>query len=275
MNTSTIEKRTRVVANTVKDEYDLLNRLFSIYPTGIVSVVSDTLDFWHVLTNILPSLKDKIMSRDGKLVIRPDSGDPADIICGTYGPKELEQRSSTEGINSNPNELGAIQILWEVFGGTVNDKGFKELDPHIGLIYGDSITYERAQDICDRLEAKGFASTNVVFGMGSFSFQYNTRDVFGSAVKATWVETDGVGHNIKKDPVTDDGLKKSATGRLAVLSRYDGSLYLVEKATPQQEAQSLLRTVWENGKFVRKQSFADVRSTLKRSTEILERAGKI
>lgn len=90
-----------------------------------------------------------------------------------------------------PEELGVVEILWNVFGGTINSKGYRQLDPHIGCIYGDSITLLRAADICARLEARGFASTNVVFGIGSFTYTYNTRDTFGMAVKATYGEVDG------------------------------------------------------------------------------------
>lgn len=262
-------------AGTEDGEYDTYSRLLDIHPSGILSVVSDTWDFWNVLTNILPSLKDKIMARDGKLVIRPDSGDPADIICGessrTIGT-EYHARKDSE--NMTPEDKGAVELLWETFGGTVNGKGFKELDSHIGLIYGDSITLARAKNIVERLERKGFASTNVVFGVGSFTYQYNTRDTFGSAIKATQVVVHDEPVNIQKNPKTDSGLKKSATGRLAVLHKHDGTPYLVEQATPEQEAQSLLQPVWEDGYFVRYQSFADVRATLKRSREIAERAGR-
>lgn len=268
-------------AGTEAGEFETYSRLLDIHPTGILSVVSDTWDFWNVLTNILPALRDKIMSRDGKLVVRPDSGDPADIICGKAsrtGGTEYYLRKAYEKdptlIDQYPEDFGAVEILWEKFGGTVNEKGFKELDPHIGLIYGDSITLERARNITERLERKGFASTNVVFGIGSFTYQYNTRDTFGSAIKATQVVVDGEPQDIQKNPKTDTGLKKSATGRLAVLHKADGTPYLIERATPEQEAQSLLQPVWEDGRFLRKQSFADVRATLKRSAAIAARAGR-
>lgn len=243
-------------------ELETYRRLITeVYPTGIASVVSDTKNFWAVLTEILPALKDEIMGRDGKLVIRPDSGDPADIICGTI-PKTLPKLGEHEIVT--PEMKGAIELLWDEFGGTVNSKGYKELDPHIGLIYGDSITYERALDIMGRLEAKGFASTNVVFGVGSFTYQYNTRDNFSYAMKATSAVINGKQVDLFKDPVTDSGTKKSAKGRLAVVRDFEtDELSLVEQATPEQEANSLLVPVWENGEFIRTQSFAEVRETLK------------
>ena len=175
-----------------------------------MSIVSDTWDLWEVLTEYLPQLKDEIMARDGKVVIRPDSGDPVDIICGT------RLGNDTTGSQSTSTESGVIELLWDTFGGTINEKGYKELDSHIGCIYGDAITHERAREIFERLEAKGFASTNIVFGVGSFTYQFNTRDTFGFAMKATYGEVNGVGREIFKDPITDNGEKKSAKGLLMV-----------------------------------------------------------
>jgi nicotinamide phosphoribosyltransferase len=149
-------------------EIETFTRLLTkVYPTGILSVVSDTWDFWKVLTEYLPKIKDIIIKRDGKLVIRPDSGDPADIICG-INSRPVSIKYAASQYDSSPEGKGAVETLWDIFGGTINSKGYKQLDPHIGIIYGDSITLERCDDICDRLEKKGFASTNVVFGIGSY-----------------------------------------------------------------------------------------------------------
>jgi len=236
-------------------EKALFADLLDLYPSGILSVVSDTFDLWNVLEVILPALKDQVMARDGKLVIRPDSGDPVKILCGNpAGRTVAEQR-------------GVIELLWEIFEGTYTHGRdgalFKVLDPHIGAIYGDSITLARANEIWERLAKKGFASTNVVFGVGSYTYQYNTRDTFGSAMKATWAEVNGRGVNLFKDPITDDGTKKSATGRLAVHRDVDdGDLYLVEKADAAAEAERLRAMVWRNGEFIRHQSFAEVREVL-------------
>ena len=243
-------------------ELETFKRILEKHQTGIVSVVSDTDDFFKVLNVILPALRTRIMERDGKLVIRPDSGDPADIICGTMSRPGAVVTPQVRTMEQEPEFFGAVQLLWNVFGGTINGKGYKVLDKHIGLIYGDSITIDRARDIWTRLESLGFASENVVFGVGSYSYQYVTRDTFASAIKATWARINGVDHNLLKDPATDNGTKKSATGRLAVARDADGELALIEKATPQQEAESLLRPVWANGEFIRRQSFADVRAVL-------------
>ncbi|QIG58672.1 nicotinate ribosyltransferase [Gordonia phage DatBoi] len=237
-------------------ELELFSRLLDLYPSGIVSVVSDTFDLWRVLTEYLPALKDQILGRDGKLVIRPDSGDPETILCG----------DPTAAFGS-PEWFGVVRLLdIAVSPGTVNPAGYVELDPHVGVIYGDSITLERAAKITGRLAEMGYASTNVVFGVGSYTYQHNTRDTFGSAMKATWAEVDGQGVNLLKDPVTDDGTKRSATGRLAVLRDEKGLMNLVERALPEFEFCSELQPVWENGRFIRRQTFAEVRKTLSESS---------
>lgn len=244
-------------------ELETFHRILDQFPTGIVSAVSDGYDFFKVLTEVLaePELHARILARDGKLVIRPDSGDPVDIICGELGAFDA---ASGEADVRTDAEKGAVELLDELFGHTVNAAGFKELNGHIGLIYGDSITLDRAQRIFERLAAKGYASTNVVLGIGSYTMQYVTRDSLGSAVKATWALVDGVPVNIQKDPKTGGGGKKSARGRLAVFRDESGELYQLdgEQVGPEQEAQSLLQPVWQDGAFLVHQSFADVRATL-------------
>src|ERR1700744_4832420 len=142
---------------TQDGEVKTFERLIAeVYPAGIVSIVSDTWDFWQVITEFLPALKDKILARNGKVVIRTDSGDPIKIIVG-----------DDQAPVGSPEYKGAIECMWEVFGGTVTPKGYKLLDSHIGLIYGDSITTERQIAILEGLKRKGFASYNVVLGIGS------------------------------------------------------------------------------------------------------------
>jgi len=239
-----------------ENERETFQRLLDLYPTGILSVVSDTWDFWNVLTNHLPALKDQIMARDGKLVIRPDSGDPADIIAGTVrGFGGSAPYVDTDG----PEQKGAIELLWETFGGTVNEKGYKVLDEHIGLIYGDSMNFDRVNDINARLAAKGFATTNWVAGLGSYGYQYQTRDTFGFAMKATNVTIEGEDKAIFKDPKTDSGLKKSLKGRVAVGRFPDGELFVLDGLTHPQES-DLLQTVWKDGKFVKYFGFDEVRA---------------
>lgn len=241
-------------------------RLLENFTTGIISYVSDTYDLWAVCSKILPRIKDKIMARNGKLVIRPDSGDPVDILCGKEW-SSLGYNGYGDSIKPNNNEAkGVVELLWDVFGGTVNEKGYKVLDPHIGVIYGDSITLDRAEQICKRLEAKGFASTNVVLGIGSYTYNYNTRDSLGIAVKSTYCEVVENGfvekREIFKDPVTDDGTKKSARGLLCVKRNENGELYLKDRCTEEEEHnESLLTTVFHNGSYI-VDSFAAIKQRL-------------
>jgi nicotinamide phosphoribosyltransferase len=242
---------------TTEGEYETFQRLIcEVYPKGIVSIVSDTWDLWKVLTDYLPRLKDEIVSREGKVVVRPDSGDPVDIICGNPNGKTEQEKK------------GVIELLWDVFGGTVNAKGFKELVPQIGAIYGDSITVARATAICERLKAKGFASTNVVLGIGSFTYQYNTRDTFGFAMKATYGEVNGEGRAIFKDPITDDGTKKSAKG-LMKIDLVDGVYQLTDNVSWEEERKGELKEVFRDGKLLIDQSLAEIRNNVKKELEIV------
>jgi nicotinamide phosphoribosyltransferase len=241
-------------------EIDTLKYLMNQYPTGILSVVSDTWDLWKLITEYLPQLKEEILSRDGKLVIRPDSGDPVDIICGTqifedadhYNDYEL----SRESILSS-EEKGVIELLWDVFGGTINDKGYKVLDPHIGLIYGDSITPERAIQIAERLKAKGFAN-QVVYGVGSYSLGYATRDSQGGAVKSTYVEVNCEPRPIFKDPITDDGTKKSSKGLLKV----NENLELEDNVSWEEEQTGMLLPLYVDGTFSRRTTLEQIRTKI-------------
>ena len=246
-------------AGSKDDEVGTFRRLLETYPTGILSVVSDTWDLWKVCTEHVVTLKEEILSRDGKLVIRPDSGDPVHILCGYSGKEGDEYVDPT-----TPEGKGVIELLWDVFGGTTNEQGYKVLDSHIGAIYGDSITIERADEICKRLEAKGFASTNVVLGIGSFTYQYNTRDTFGFAMKATYVEVNGEGREIFKDPITDDGTKKSATGLLFVGRDIEtNKLELIDKVDWYDEAEGQLINIYKDGKFYNETTLTEIKNRLK------------
>lgn len=309
-------------------EIETFRRMLKIYPTGLLSMVSDSWDFFRVITEYAEILKPEIMARPGKLVYRPDSGDPADILCGikvrtisgktenfeewkewvaenmdiqfranldaecphdsetefyrheetvykvTYEP-DLNRHDKQyyyvdnygskvskcifEEIKLTPEQKGAVQCLWEVFGGTTNEKGFRTLDSHVGLIYGDSITAERMNDILARLEEKGFAANNVVFGIGSYSYNMSSRDTHGQAMKATYVVVNGEGRNIQKNPKTGDGMKKSATGLLRVVEE-NGQLKLLDSQDTVEN--SLLEPVYRDGKLLRETSLSEIRERL-------------
>lgn len=244
-------------SNSDRDEYEAYKYLITeARPKGFMSIVSDTYDFWRVVGDVLPRLKNDIMNRDGRIVIRPDSGVPELIICGDpNGETELERK-------------GLIEVLYDIFGGTVNELGYKVLDPHIGAIYGDSITLEHAKEILDGLEAKGFASTNIVLGIGSFTYQYNTRDTLGFAMKATYAIIDGEEVFLLKDPKTDDGTKKSMTGRVAVVKSRYGELLAVDHIDAETlvssdiESNDMLQTVFEDGVLYNETSLSEIRKKI-------------
>jgi nicotinamide phosphoribosyltransferase len=272
--------------NGKPDDFAYFERMITeVYPSNIVSLVSDTFDFWNVVNpngGILVRLKSKIMARDGKVVIRPDSGDPVKIVTGYTNDEiivsqgkiyELIPNSTTGNLKGKElTELevkGMIQCLWETFGGTETSTGYKQLDSHIGAIYGDSITIGRAEEICERLAAKGFASTNLVYGIGSFTYQgaitmdaIVTRDTHGFAVKSTYgeVTVDGKtkGVEIFKDPKTDDGLKKSAKGLIAVYEE-DGEFVMKDQASWEEVRNCAFEQVFKNGVITKEQTLSGIR----------------
>lgn len=269
------------------------------FPTGILSVVADTFDLWQLIEYLKdPEVKDLILARDGKLVIRPDSGDPVDIICGrkvitekgalkdwdcdidsnatliekdgklytyywTHYPDHSAAGLELDEEVSISEAKGVIELLWDIFGGTINKQGYKVLDSHIGAIYGDSINLERQIQIYSRLESKGFACTNIILGIGSFTYQFNTRDTLGFAAKGSWFENNGKGINIYKDPITDDGTKKSLKGKCTVHIDENGEYYVKTECTQQEENEGLLHVIYENGKFSNLPSLEEIRNKLK------------
>lgn len=276
-----------------EDEFETFKRLITeVYPKGFVSIVSDTWDFWQVMTNYLPRLKDTILARDGRVVIRPDSGDPVDIICGINPANCIEVDGKyyyfkdsgysnwvedvlVDTIKEYPDRYehylvtetqlkGAYELLWDIFGGTVNEKGYKVLDAHIGMIYGDSITLERQKEIYRRLEEKGFAATNLVLGVGSFTYQYKSRDSLGFAMKATWCQVNGEPREIFKQPKTDNGTKNSLKGLIKVIkfeAKFPKLVYLgaVDQVSKEEEETGELKTVFENGVLVKDWTLEEIR----------------
>lgn len=231
------------------DELPTFRYLMGKYPNNMLSIVADTTDFWHNITVNLPLLKEEILARpeSAKIVIRPDSGDFFAIICGDVTAETDYERK------------GLIECLWDIFGGTINNKGYKVLNPHIGAIYGDGVTYEKMVKILEGLETKGFASSNIVFGVGAQTYQRNTRDTLGFAIKATSITINGVEKAIFKAPKTDDGLKKSQKGRVKVItldSYVDGLTALDDFSD------DLLELVFENGKLVKETNFDEIRQNI-------------
>jgi nicotinamide phosphoribosyltransferase len=248
-------------------ELALFKRLITeVYPSGIISLVSDTWSLWRVVTEYMPMLKGEIMARDGKLVLRPDSSPktPVEILVGDADGRKYGYADG----HGEAAEKGLIRSLWETFGGTLTPRGYKLLDSHVGAIYGDSITMERAHLICKGLAAQGFASTNVVLGVGSYTYQYVTRDTYSWAMKATYGEVrmpDGklLEIEIFKDPETDDGEKKSARGIVRVVKNAAGEYEAMDRSTWAQEAdENELLSVFVDGVLVAETTLAEIRGRL-------------
>lgn len=229
------------------DEITFVKRLLTeLYPNTSFSMVSDTYDYWNMINNILPQCKEEIMNHNGKLLVRPDSGDIVEISVKT------------------------VERLWDIFGGSINSKGYKELNPHIGIIYGDGCTLSNVETIWRELEKRGFAANNIAYGVGAFCFTaimengkmiVATRDTFGIAMKATYGVIDGKKLMIFKDPKTDTThLKKSHKGCCKVYYE-DGELKCQDQLLEMSD-DSLLTTVFKNGELIREDSFMDIRNRM-------------
>lgn len=373
-------------------EEDFIRRLITeVYPTGGISIVSDSFDFWGVVGKVLPNLKSEIFARQvdsnglAKVVVRPDSGDPVEIICGvevlsveeakelfkgnggeaapfyyrvpansqdSHAPDRIFYASPISGVLRHRTwkelddalrieagtdtwfkfealtsklriysstdfphgfemlsqglfedlqqalgflrvydisvyaddvkvvgqytieereltiqELGAVEALWNIFGGVRNDAGYRTLDSHIGLIYGDSITVQRTEEIMRRLANKKFAANNVVLGIGSYTYQYNTRDTFGQAIKGTAIQVNGEVVDLYKAPATEgDTNKKSAKGFLRVDQTTEGNYVLAQEQDLNFDTladnSGDLDLVLVNGKFLREHTLAELRARL-------------
>ena len=177
------------------------NLISKLYPTGIVSVVADTWDFFHFLDSYVRDLKQVILDRHNngpegapnKVVIRPDSGDILDVLLG-------HRRKNPAMRSSHAEHIGALELLWSIFGGTKNRKGYRVLHPSVGLIWGDSITPRSAEHALREMRRAGWASENLVLGVGSSSYNRLHRDDFGFAYKTTSAVIDGERVELLKKP---------------------------------------------------------------------------
>lgn len=341
-----------------EDEVSAFSKLIetrSKLPAGnnVLSVVSDTYDYFNVLTNVLPQVKEQLLKTQVKLVVRPDSGKPMDILLGKdtgvidigwyfddYTDEEQEishdyivetlldlakgsfqedeelsgehgemgvesymfqylykdtvysidveaeydrydkqyyfvdtlnsRLVHTEPLVKTPEQKGTLELLWETFGGTVNSKGFKVLHPQVGVLFGEGITEEVAEEILSSMTKQGWSSENVVFGVGAYVYSVtNTRDTFGQAIKTTEVTIDGKAIPVFKDPKTDvGGLKKSAKGQLMVVRGADGELALVDNLTAltkriaERSMPDQLRTIYKDGFVYNAETLETVRERL-------------
>lgn len=231
------------------DEITLLRRLLTeIYPNTSFSAVLDSYDYWNVIETVIPQLKEEIMNHNGCMLMRGDSGDCVEVVTQT------------------------VFKLWDIFGGTVNSKGYKVLNPHVKAIYGDSITVQRCEEIYSILKENGFACSNVALGVGSFSFQCIeedgmlkpfTRDTFSSCIKATYCEIDNKPFPIFKNP-KDGGFKKSQKG-CCVVWQTEGKFMYKDGFTWSEAVNNegnLLKTVFRDGKLIKEYTLSEIRNTL-------------
>lgn len=202
-----------------------------------VAVVSDSYDLDNAIENIWGgSLRDRVLGEGGTLVIRPDSGNPV----GT--------------------PVRALQTLWEKFGGSVNGRGYRLLDPHVRLIQGDGMNLRSIGELIDRTIEAGFAIDNLAFGMGGGLLQQLNRDTLRFAMKANAMRDDeGVWHDVHKAPVNDPG-KESKAGRQAVVIEHGR---LVGRRI-EDAGKNLLEPVWRGGELLKRISFAEVRARAER-----------
>ena len=229
------------------DEITFLRRMLTeLYPNTSFSCVLDSYDYWNVIDHILPQLHDEILAHNGCMLMRGDSGDCVEVVTKT------------------------VFKLWEQFGGTVNTKGYKVLDPHVKAIYGDSITVQRCEEIFEILKSNGFACSNVALGVGSFSMHCIeednilkpfTRDTFSSCIKACYAEVDGKCYPVFKNP-KEGGFKKSQKG-LCFVYEEDGVLKYRDEYTSENIPEgNLLVPVFRDGKMLVDYTLDEIRQRL-------------
>ena len=226
-----------------------------LYPKGIVSYVSDSEDYFGLLAESLPKLKEVILNRKEdslglcKFVVRPDSSPktPLEVIVGDDCAEDI-------------NEVkGSLQLLWDTFGGTVNQKGFKVLNPKVGLLYGEAIDIELQELIHQEMVNKGWCVSNVLFGVGSWGFlDRSSRDNYSQALKGTHSIVDGKGVSMQKTPKTAANSKKSAKGLIRV-EKEDGKFVQYDQQSWEEERQGELKTVFLDGEIVKETSLSEVR----------------
>ncbi|MBB3060061.1 nicotinate phosphoribosyltransferase [Microbulbifer rhizosphaerae] len=200
----------------------------------LVAVVSDSYDLWNAIDNIWGGeLKERVENNGGTLVIRPDSGDPVDVVTQT------------------------IERLMRIFGARINDKGYRVLPDYIRVIQGDGISLHTIEGILAAMKARKQSADNIAFGMGAELLQKVNRDTMKFAMKASAVRVNGLWRDVYKDPVTDIG-KRSKKGRLALVRRGDGALGTIREQDLGDRS-NLLRPVFRNGELLVEQVLEEIR----------------
>jgi nicotinamide phosphoribosyltransferase len=216
-------------------EVDAFENVLNNIPEGMVACVSDSYDIFNAVRNLWGGkLRKKVMQRNGAVVIRPDSGDPVEVL------EEL------------------FKIAAETFGYEVNRKGWKVISPQVRFIQGDGVNYHTIQNMISQLTRKGWSMDNWSFGMGGALLQQVNRDTLKFALKCSAIDIDGKWHDVYKRPVTDPG-KDSRAGRFAV--RKEGRQFVTEKIDGRAPgaAGDQLELVMENGVLRREQRLEEIR----------------
>lgn len=241
-----------VTKDRFHNQLETYRQLFERNPKGILSLVSDTYDYWQVVEEVLPALKDLIMSREGKVVLRPDSA--------VHPRQEL---------------VMTLESLWDTFGGTVNKKGYKVLDIHVGVIYGEGVTLDSVTDIMQAITDAGFSTENIVFGVGAYVYSVlTTRDTFAQALKEQAAKINGKEYKTFKKPFdskfpggAEDKMKTSHKGAV-VVKEIAGKQTVIDNLTVEQanaDEDNELQTIFEEGKICNKVDFDTVRARIKYS----------
>lgn len=225
-------------------ELQAFEHVLKTFPTGIVSVVSDSYNIFRACKEYWgQKLKDVVLNREGTLVIRPDSGDPVFTL------------------------LKVFDILMEKFGYSINEKGYKVLPPQLRVLQGDGIDIETIRAIYGALKINGISAENLVLGMGGALLQKLDRDTQKFAFKCSYAEINGKGIDVEKHPVEIDhhgvmrqSFKKSKAGRLKLIKTGEGYKTVKENEMPEYKDQ--LVTVFENGKILSEETFEDIRKRL-------------
>jgi nicotinamide phosphoribosyltransferase len=206
---------------------------------GTRAVVSDSFNIFNACEKLWgEELKDKILGLDGSLVVRPDSGDPAEIV------------------------LKVIEILGEKFGYHTNTKGFKVIYDKVRVIQGDGVNYHSIKEILQVLLDHKWSADNISFGMGGALLQKLNRDTQKFAFKCCYVEVDGKGRDVFKDPITDKG-KISKKGRLQLIRLQNGGYSTIPEQCDDVNSQNELVEVFKNGKVLKEYALDEIRERAK------------
>jgi len=204
-------------------------------PGAIFAVVSDSYDIFNACARLWgDALREQVIRSGATLVVRPDSGDPAETT------------------------LKVAQILAERFGTTTNAKGFRVLN-NVRIIQGDGVTLDSLRLCLSNFFHNGFSAENIAFGMGGGLLQQVNRDTMQWAMKCSAMQVDGEWRDVYKAPVGDTS-KTSKKGRLVLAASADGEVRTQRAEQVLEPGQvDLLETVYENGRIVRESGFEAIR----------------